>query len=121
MEPLTIALTTAFATKAFEEMGKKTGENVLEKATELVKRLYQPEELITLNLSADHLSQPIQPSDPLAKLDERLTTNPNVAQQLITLLEALKAHEQSAGGNFGNQTNFGKIINNVGNINEVNM
>ena len=91
MEVLAIALTTALATKAFEEIGEKTGENLLETATELVKSLFKPEELVTLNLSADHLSDPVAQGKLIGKLEDRLVSNPDVAQQLEVLMEKLNA------------------------------
>ena len=121
MEPLSIGLVTAFATKAFEKMGEKTGENILGKATDLVKSLFKPDELITLNLSAEHLSQPDEQTILVKQLETRLPNNPDVTQQLQALLAALQAAEKSDGGNFSGQTNFGKVVNNVGEIKEINM
>lgn len=121
MEPLSIVLVTAFATKAFEKMGEKTGENVLGKATDLVKSMFKSDELITLNLSAENLSQPVEQEKLVKSLETRLPNNPDVAQQLQALLEALKVAEKGNGGNFSGQTNFGKVINNVGEIKEINM
>ena len=121
MEALAMALVTALATKAFEKFGEKTGENISNTATELVKSLFKPDELITLNLSAEHLSQPDEQEKLVKSLETRLPNNPDVAQQLQALLEALQAAEKGDGGNFSGQTNFGKVVNNVGEIKEIKM
>ena len=89
MEALALALTTALATKAFEKFGEKTGENISNTATELVKSLFKPDELITLNLSADHLSQPIEQGKLIGKLEDRLANNSEIANQLQALLDKL--------------------------------
>lgn len=96
METLATALVTALATKAFEKIGEKLGENTTEKATSLIKNLFQPNELISLDLSAEHLSEPIEQGKLIGKLEDRLVKQPDVAQQLQALIDALK--EQSNGG-----------------------
>ncbi len=87
MEALAMALVTALATKAFEKFGEKTGENISNSATELVKSLFKPDELITLNLSAEHLSQPIEQGKLIGKLEDRLANNSDVANQLQALID----------------------------------
>ena len=93
---LATSLATTFANKAIEKIGENAGENLLETAKGLVKSLFKPEEMITLNLSADHLSEPVAQKTLIRKLENGLMNNPDVAQQLQTLLESLK--EQSSGG-----------------------
>jgi hypothetical protein len=121
MEALAVALATAFATKAFEKIGEDSGKNLLEAATGLVKSLFKPDELVTLNLSADHLSEPVAQGKLIGKLEDRLTNNPDVAQQLQVILETLKAQSNSEGGNFSNQTNYGKTVNIVGEVKDLKM
>ena len=87
MQALAMALVTALATKAFEKFGEKTGENISNTATELVKSLFKPDELITLNLSAEHLSQPIEQGKLIGKLEDRLANNSDVANQLQALID----------------------------------
>ena len=87
MEALAMDLVTALATKAFEKFGEKTGENISNTATELVKSLFKPDELITLNLSAEHLSQPIEQGKLIGKLEDRLVNNSDVANQLQALID----------------------------------
>jgi hypothetical protein len=89
MEALAIALVTALATKAFEKAGEKLGENTTEKATGLIKSLFKPDELISLNLSADHLSEPIQQGKLIGKLEDRLADKTDIARQLQTLIDKL--------------------------------
>ncbi len=121
MEALAIALVTALATKAFEKVGEKLGENTTEKATGLIKSLFKPNELISLNLSAEHLSEPIEQGKLIGKLEDRLANQSDIAQQLQTLIDALKAHSNAEGSNFANQTNIGKTTNIVGDVKEINM
>ena len=58
IEALAAALVTALATKAFEKAGEKVGEESGNTALSLIKGLFTPDELITLNLSADALQDP---------------------------------------------------------------
>jgi hypothetical protein len=89
MEALAIALVTALATKAFEKAGEKLGENTTEKATGLIKSLFKPDELISLNLSADHLSEPIEQGKLIGKLEDRLANQTDIAGQLQALIDKL--------------------------------
>jgi ORF6C domain len=132
MEVIATALAIALATKAFEKIGEKTGENIQEKATSLIKGLFQPNELIALNLSAEHLSQPIEQGKLIGKLEDRLAKNPDIAQQLQTLLDSLKEKNirkrktniRKIGGNYAeeNSNNIvqnakGKNIQQIGQVN----
>jgi hypothetical protein len=116
MEALATALVTALATKAFEKVGEKLGENTSEKATGLIKSLFKPNELISLNLSAEHLSEPIQQGKLIGKLEDRLANQPDIAQQLQVLIDVLK--EQSNGGR---TTNIGTLKGNYIEKNEGNI
>ncbi len=107
MEALAAALVTALATKAFEKVGEKLGENTTEKASGLIKSLFQPNELISLNLSADHLSEPIEQGKLIGKLEDRLAKQPDIARQLEALIVDLKENSKS-----GRTTNIETIKGN---------
>ena len=89
IETLATALVTALATKAFEKAGEKVGEKSGETALSLVKGLFEPDELITLNLSAEALQDPKAQGRLEAKLEDRLAAHPNIAKQLEAWLEQL--------------------------------
>ena len=89
IEALATALVTALATKAFEKAGEKVGEESGNTALSLIKGLFTPDELITLNLSADALQDPKAQGKLEGKLEERLTANPDLARQLEALLASL--------------------------------
>ena len=95
MEILATALVTALTTKALEKIGEKTGENIHQTATDLIKSLFQPNELISLNLSAEHLSHPLEQGKLIGKLETRLLDKPDVAQELQILLDSLKGKSTS--------------------------
>ncbi len=107
VEPITAAvLVTALATKAFEKVGEKTGETALS----LIKGLFTPDELITLDLSAEALQDSKAQGKLEGKLEDRLVAHPDIANQLETLLAQLPKSEgkqntlnQSGTGNIGNQ------------------
>lgn len=102
-EPVTAALVvTALATGAFEKLGEKGTENALS----LVKGLFTPDELITLNLSAAALQDPKAQGKLEGKLEDRLAAQPDIAKQLEELLAQLPKAEgkqntltQSGSGN----------------------
>lgn len=86
VEPITAALVvTALATGAFEKLGEKTSEIALG----LVKGLFTPDELITLDLSAEALQDPKAQGKLEGKLEDRLVAHPGIAQQLEALLTQL--------------------------------
>lgn len=86
VEPITAtALVTALATKAFEKVGEKTGE----KALDLIKSLFTPDEMITLNLSTEALQDPKAQGKLEGKLEDRLAAHPDIAKQLEALLAQL--------------------------------
>ncbi len=86
---LATAAVTALATKAFEEIGKESGSTALS----LIKGLFTPDELTTLNLSAEALQDPKAQGKLEGKLEERLATNPDIAKQLEALLASLPKSE----------------------------
>jgi hypothetical protein len=101
---LATAAVTALTTKAFEEIGKESGTTVLS----LIKGLFTPDELTTLNLSADALQDPKAQGKLEGKLEERLAAHPDIAKQLEVLLASLPKAEgktntlmQTGDGNVG--------------------
>ena len=118
IEALAIALVTALATKAFEKAGEKVGEESGTTVLSLNKGLFTPDELITLNLSADALQDPKAQGKLEGKLEERLTANPDLARQLEALLASLPKPEgktntmtQTGNDNIGLQDVQGSKIN----------
>lgn len=89
IETLAASLVTALATKAFEKAGEKVGEKSGENALSLIKGLFTPDELITLNLSAESLQDPKAQGKLEGKLEDRLAAHPDIAQQLESLLAQL--------------------------------
>src|SRR5215475_13978556 len=89
IEALAASLVTALATKAFEKFGEKVGEKSGETALSLVKGLFTPEELITIDLSAEALQDPKAQGRLEAKLEDRLAAHPDIAEQLEAWLERL--------------------------------
>jgi hypothetical protein len=89
LEALATAAVTALATKAFEkareEIGKESGTTFLN----LIKGLFRPDELTTLNLSAEALQDPKAQGKLEGKLEERLAAHPDIAKQLEALLANL--------------------------------
>ena len=114
---LATALVTALATKAFEKAGEKVGEKSGETLLSLVKGLFAPDELITLNLSAEALQDPKAQGRLEAKLEDRLATHPDIAKQLEAWLEQLPKVEgktnimtQTGNDNIGMQDIQGSTI-----------
>ena len=86
VEPITAALlVAALSTKAFEKVAEKTGETALS----LIKGLFTPDELITLDLSAEALQDSKAQGKLEGKLEDRLIANPDIANQLEALLAQL--------------------------------
>ena len=117
VEALAASLVTALATKAFEKAGEKVGEKTGETALSLIKGLFTPDELITLNLSADALQDPKAQGKLEAKIEDRLATNPDIANQLEALLAQLPKSEgkqntinQIGSGNIGVQDVSGSTV-----------
>ena len=118
IETLATALVTALATKAFEKAGEKVGEKSGETALSLVKGLFAPDELITLNLSAEALQDPKAQGRLEAKLEDRLAAHPDIAKQLEAWLEQLPKVDgktnimmQTGNDNIGMQDIQGSTIN----------
>ena len=116
IEALAAALVTALATKAFEKAGEKVGEESGNTALSLIKGLFTPDELITLNLSADALQDPKAQGKLEGKLEERLSANPDIARQLEALLASLPEGKtntmtQTGNDNIGVQDVQGSTIN----------
>jgi hypothetical protein len=118
IETLATALVTALASKAFEKAGEKVGEKSGETALSLVKGLFAPDELITLNLSAEALQDPKAQGRLEAKLEDRLAAHPDIAKQLEAWLEQLPKVEgitnimmQTGNDNIGMQDIQGSTIN----------
>ena len=93
IEALAATLVTALATKAFEKVGEEVGKESGTTALDLIKGLFAPDELITLNLSADALQDPKAQGKLEGKLEERLTAHPDIAKQLEALLANLPKGE----------------------------
>ena len=117
IEVLAASLVTALATKAFEKAGEKVGEESGTTALSLIKGLFAPDELITLNLSADALQDPKAQGKLEAKLEDRLTAHPDIAKQLEALLAQLPKGEgktntltQTGNDNIGLQDLQGSTI-----------
>ena len=117
IEVLAASLVTALATKAFEKAGEKVGEESGTIALSLIKGLFAPDELITLNLSADALQDPKAQGKLEAKLEDRLTAHPDIAKQLEALLAQLPKGEgktntltQTGNDNIGLQDLQGSTI-----------
>lgn len=111
---LAAAAVTALTTKAFEEIGKESGTTVLS----LIKGLFTPDELTTLNLSAEALQDPKAQGKLEGKLEERLAVHPDIAKQLEALLAQLPKAEgktntltQTGSNNVGVQDVTGSRIN----------
>jgi len=111
---LAAAAVTALTTKAFEEIGKESGTTVLS----LIKGLFTPDELTTLNLSAEALQDPKAQGKLEGKLEERLAAHPDIAKQLEALLAQLPKAEgktntltQTGSNNVGVQDVIGSTIN----------
>lgn len=104
MTALATAAVTALTTKAFEEIGKESGTTALS----LIKGLFTPDELTTLNLSAEALQDPKAQGKLEGKLEDRLAAHPDIAKQL----EALLANLPKAAGKTNTLTQVGS--NNVG-------
>lgn len=111
---LAAAAVTALTTKAFEEIGKESGTTVLS----LIKGLFTPDELTTLNLSAEALQDPKAQGKLEGKLEDRLSAHPDIAQQLEALLASLPKGEgktntmtQTGNDNIGLQDVQGSTIN----------
>ena len=98
-------IVTALATGALEKVGEKSAESALS----LIKGLFTPDELITLNLNAEALQDPKAQGKLEGKLEDRLAAHPDIAQQL----EALLAQLPKADGkqNTSTQTGSGNIAN----------
>jgi hypothetical protein len=118
IEALAASLVTALATKAFEKFGEKVGEKSGETALSLVKGLFTPEELITLNLSAEALQDPKAQGRLEAKLEDRLAEHPDIVRQLKAWLEQLPKADgatntmtQTGNDNIGMQDIQGSTIN----------
>ena len=89
-ESITAALVvTALATGALEKLGEKGAENALS----LIKGLFTPDELVTLNLSAEALQDPKVQGKLEGKLEDRLAAQPDIAKQLEALLTQLPKAE----------------------------
>lgn len=108
LEALAASLVTALATKAFEKAGEEVGKESGTTALSLIKGLFTPNELITLNLSAEALQDPKAQGKIEGKLEERLAAQPDIAKQL----EALLAQLPKAEGKTNTLTQIGN--NNVG-------
>jgi hypothetical protein len=108
IEALAASLVTALATKAFEKAGEEIGKESGTTALSLIKGLFTPDELTTLNLSAEALQDPKAQGKLEAKLEDRLATHPDIAKQL----EALLAQLPKAEGKTNTLTQVGS--NNVG-------
>ena len=118
IEALAATLVTALATKAFEKVGEEVGKESGTTALDLIKGLFAPDELITLNLSADALQDPKAQGRLEAKLEDRLATHPDIAKQLEALLANLPKGEgktntltQTGNDNIGLQDVQGSPIN----------
>jgi hypothetical protein len=118
LEILAASLVTALATKAFEKVGEEVGKESGTTALSLIKGLFTPNELTTLNLSADALQDPKAQGKLEGKLEERLAANPDIAKQLEALLASLPKAEgktntltQSGNDNIGLQDVSGSRIN----------
>lgn len=118
IETLATTLVTALATKAVEKAGEKVGEKSGETLLSLVKGLFAPDELITLNLSAEALQDPKAQGRLEAKLEDRLAAHPDIAKQLEAWLEQLPKAEgktnimmQTGNDNIGMQDIQSSTIN----------
>ena len=118
LEALAASLVTALATKAFEKAGEEVGKESGTTALSLIKGLFTPDELITLNLSAEALQDPKAQGKIEGKLEERLAAHPDIAKQLEALLAQLPKAEgktntltQIGNGNVGVQDVTGSTIN----------
>ena len=118
LEALATSLVTALATKAFEKAGEEVGKESGTTALSLIKGLFTPNELITLNLSADALQDPKAQGKIEGKLEERLAAHPDIAKQLEALLAQLPKAEgktntlrQIGNNNVGVQDVTGSTIN----------
>jgi hypothetical protein len=118
LEILAASLVTALATKAFEKVGEEVGKESGTTFLSLIKGLFTPDELTTLNLSADALQDPKAQGKLEGKLEERLAANPDIAKQLEALLASLPKAEgktntltQSGNDNIGLQDVSGSRIN----------
>ncbi len=118
IELLATAAVTALATKAFEKAGEEIGKESGTTALSLIKGLFTPDELITLNLSAEALQDPKAQGKLEAKLEDRLAAHPDIAKQLEALLAQLPKGEgktntltQTGDNNVGVQDVQGSTIN----------
>jgi hypothetical protein len=118
IEELAASLVTALAAKVFEKAGEKLGEKSGETALSLVKGLFSPEELITLDLRAEALQDPKAQGRLEAKLEDRLAAHPDIAEQLEAWLERLPKVEgatntmtQMGNNHIGVQNIQGSTIN----------
>ncbi|MBL8206386.1 MAG: hypothetical protein JNM09_19265 [Blastocatellia bacterium] len=118
LEALATSLVTTLATKAFEKAGEEVGKESGTTALSLIKGLFTPDELITLNLSAEALQDPKAQGKIEGKLEERLAAHPDIAKQLEALLANLPKAEgkantltQIGNSNVGVQDVTGSTIN----------
>jgi hypothetical protein len=118
IEALATALVTALATKAFEKAGEEVGKESGATALSLIKGLFTPNELVTLNLSAEALQDPKVQGKLEAKLEDRLAAHPDIAKQLEVLLARLPKGEgkintmtQTGHDNIGLQDVQGSSVN----------
>ena len=87
-----IPLFKTLGTKAVEEVGKKTGEEVFDKRQTIlakVKDLFVGDELITLNLLAENPEDEKQQGRLESKLEDKLKDHPKVAKELDDLLKSI--------------------------------
>ena len=118
IEALAVSLVTALATKAFEKAGEEVGKESGTTFLSLIKGLFTPDELVTLNLSADALQDQKAQGKLEAKLEDRLAAYPDIAKQLEALLASLPKREgktntltQTGNDNIGLQDVQGSKIN----------
>ena len=118
IEALAAGLVTALATKAFEKAGEELGKESGTTALSLIKGLFTPDELVTLNLSAEALQDPKAQGKLEGKLEERLAAHPDIAKQLEALLASLSRSEgktntltQTGNDNIGLQDVQSNTIN----------
>ncbi|MFN7929816.1 MAG: hypothetical protein U0Y68_18095 [Blastocatellia bacterium] len=118
IEALAASLVTALATKAFEKAGEEVGKESGTTVLSLIKGLFTPDELTTLNLSAEALQDPKAQGKLEAKLEDRLAAQSDIAKQLEALLSRLPKAEgktntltQTGNDNLGFQDVQGNTIN----------
>lgn len=56
--------------------------------------------MISLNLSAENLSEPLAQGKLIGKLEERLANQPDIAKQLQDLVDRLNEHRKSGVSKF---------------------